>query len=831
MTFKKYHFLVFTFCFCFLGVKANDDIIENEYPPIISSTCIGDSGKVEWFIYNNLSGFELEKLYNQPSFPQNPDRITELNFIATPPRYNDFYAGMIRGFIKAPETGDYIFNITGDDQSTFKLSTDTFPENLIEVAYSNIFTSETEHTKDTTQTSDTLQLVAGEYYYFEAQYKEGTGNDFVKVFWKRPSTIDDPDWEIIHGGYLFKYDCSIICPDFGTVCDDGDSTTISDIQDGACNCIGTPDTLPFDCIGDRGIINATYFDTINFGLTALYNDADYPLSPNRAEVLPLMAGPLNPGPIDLYGTRIRGYLQIPQTGYYQFNLTGDDQISLLLYENGDTLPPTEIANLPSAVGDYQYDLFPSQTSDSLMLQAGKFYLIEMNHAEGYGGDDFFVSWKTPWVQDSTWRILDAAYMYSYGCEMACIPEGTPCNDGNDNTFNDQYDAFCNCIGTPCSDPECTNSLDYIPYDKCADTDQHSTYEKDSWISCQPSQNPNPIRGLSHWLLYDFGEVYYMNDETQVWNYNVMDSTSLGFGEVVIDYSIDGVTWTELDTFIWNQASGMSDYTGFIFSDLDGVSAQYILLTALSNFDSTECVGISEIAFGANYCVNLSCDDGFEWTINDSFDSTCVCQGELITCTFYNLQMHVIPIKSNIYRAGNDIFSKGEVHQDSIVRFYAGNSITLEPGFVAKPGSDFQALIAPCSLIEGLEEDTPNELIEEILVDETSKEKIIKDNSSSKEIPNFLSPSQGQGKFSLNISPNPSTSWTNIDFNIPRKTKVKLEIFNAAGQLLQIIINDIEMDGGSYQKRIPGQRLAAGVYYISIHTNTGKITERLVVLSL
>jgi hypothetical protein len=38
------------------------------------------------------------------------------------------------------------------------------------------------------------------------------------------------------------------CPDLGTPCDDNDSTTLNDVEDGNCNCAGTPDTGNMGCL-------------------------------------------------------------------------------------------------------------------------------------------------------------------------------------------------------------------------------------------------------------------------------------------------------------------------------------------------------------------------------------------------------------------------------------------------------------------------------------------------------------------------------------------------------------------------------------------------------
>ena len=838
MFFRKITLLVFIYTLNLISIQANGLWNEHENSFPISNTCIGDSGRVQWLFYNNLSGvaLDMDVLYHHPSFPQSPDRVEYVYSLVSPPRYNDFFGGMIRGYIKAPETGPYVFNITGDEKAVFQLSTDSLRSNMVKIAETEYATGATTHNNSPDQTSDTIQLVAGDFYYFEAQYIDSYGGDFVNVHWKIPSSIDTMLWLVVPGSSLFGDACQTICPTSGTVCDDGNINTINDIEDGACNCFGTPDTLTaLTCAGDRGVIRALYYDTIpvggSGGLSNLYNDADYPLSPNRAETLSSMIGPLSPGPIDQYGTRIRAFLRVPQTGYYQFNLTGDDQSSLWLTSNENAGPTDEVALLPSPVYDYNHDQFESQTSKSILLFMDSTYSLELNHVETYGGDDFFLFWKTPFAQDTVWRVLDAAYLYAYDCELACVPEGTPCNDGDSDTFDDQYDADCKCIGTPCSDPECTNALSYVPYEPCGDTDQHSTHETDSWVSCEPSPNPNPIRDTSNWLLYDFGLPYFFNS-ANVWNYNVMDSTGHGFHEVIIDYSLDGTTWIELDTFVWDQATGMTDYTGFTFSEFNGITAQYILFTALSSYDASGCVGLSEINFNANTCLGGPCDDNNPSTINDVYVDSCACIGVLSNCLAYDSIINFIPISSDTIRIENEIISAGEVKADSIVRFYAGYSITLLPGFVADSLSDFQALITPCEIIDTMTTDTSmNSLVVDNSSNPTEDNKILtpkgnKNNNDSTKSRNIL-----EGELSLTITPNPSASWTNIEFTLPTNTWVDLEIFNTSGQLVYPIMNKVEMEAGTHSKRFPVQQLQAGVYYVSIKTLNGKITNRLVVLSL
>ena len=329
------YFLTIILIASYFTLYANPFLTAN-HPPVVNNT-IGDSGQVEWLIYYNIPGTTLENMYHEPKFPQSPDKIDFIQELSTPIKYNNLFGGMVRGFIKAPETGQYVFNLTGDDQSVFKLSSDLSFENLIDEASVPGWTNTSEHTKYPEQTSDTISLVAGNYYYFEAHYKEGGGGDFVRVHWKLPSNINSSDWTIIPGTQLYSLGNPVICPKKGTACDDNNPNTIDDSEDGACHCMGTPVNLPYSCIGNNGHVTALYFDSIPTNkLDSLYTDSDYPLSPDRAEILSRMQTSLA-NTIDEYGTRVRGYLVPPETGYYQFNITGNERARLMLSDSIETL--------------------------------------------------------------------------------------------------------------------------------------------------------------------------------------------------------------------------------------------------------------------------------------------------------------------------------------------------------------------------------------------------------------------------------------------------------------------------------------------------------------
>ena len=136
--------------------------------------------------------------------------------------------------------------------------------------------------------------------------------------------------------------------------------------------------------------------------------------------------------------------------------------------------------------------------------------------------------------------------------------------------------------------------------------KYSTNEKDSWLSCQTSINPNLNRGSSHWLQYDLGYIYELRG-SHFWNYNVTNHTGRGFKQMAIDYSLDGISWNEVGTFELPQATGENTYEGFTGLDLTGIKARYILITAISNWNGGTCAGLSEVRFQVR-AANNACGD-------------------------------------------------------------------------------------------------------------------------------------------------------------------------------------------------------------------------------
>lgn len=777
-------------------------------------SCLGEAGTIQWRYYGNVSGVRLSDMIAEPHFPQSPDIVKQLTAIQAPRNYYERFGATMEGFIQAPETGYYDFNLTGDDHALFQLSLEGAGGPMDTIAYINGWTDYEENHKYESQTTDSIYLEANQFYYFWVMYKENYGGDHGTVYWKLPSFPDSAEWEVIHGTYLFDNACLESCPTTGSACDDGNPNTMNDQNDGYCHCIGTPlEAQP--CVGQPGEVQALYFDTIySKYIEDLLVSETFPAQPDRSEWLTRLQGPIQHR--DNYGTRIRAWLYAPESGFYQFNVTGEHQIRLYLgYSDTLAYSDMEIARVDSETNPVDFDEEEGQTSDSIWLIQDRLYYLELLHQDNWGGDDFAVHWKTPFQRERHWQIIDGAFLRPYTCETACIPEGTKCDDGNPLTFDDQYNSQCECVGTPCIDEECSNGREYQPLSSCGDQGKHSTHPADSWSSCAPRQSPNPLRGISHWIEYDLGDIYLL-DNLHVWNYNAANATERGFRTVAVDYSLDGIFWLEAGIFTWDAASGKTDYSGFDWNALRGLGTRYLLFTAISNYGGT-CSGLSEVQFDVFSCpeTGTPCNDNNPETVNDTYTDLCVCQGTPKPVN--SCEPRDTLITGNIpfgrHNAGATLIANGKLAPGTKTTLVAGEKIILRPGFHAGPNNEMIALIKGCETVSPTDT-TPNTEASTTLVSAGA--------SATGDV-------KKMGQLFLRIQPNPALDQSSLAFNLPTDGLFSLDIRTVSGRLVQMLGKDQFLPEGEYQKEIAVQNLAAGVYFVHFTFKGETITERLVVL--
>ncbi|HSW00837.1 MAG TPA: LamG-like jellyroll fold domain-containing protein [Sedimentisphaerales bacterium] len=122
-------------------------------------------------------------------------------------------------------------------------------------------------------------------------------------------------------------------------------------------------------------------------------------------------------------------------------------------------------------------------------------------------------------------------------------------------------------------------------------DQHSVNLNQMWMS---SDKPLP-----NWIQYEFDKVYKIA-ELWVWNSNQVVEPFVGFGakSVKIEYSTDGVTWSQLDNVPqFNQATGTPTYAANTIVDFAGATAKFVKLTINTSWGGiVKQSSLSEVRF-------------------------------------------------------------------------------------------------------------------------------------------------------------------------------------------------------------------------------------------
>jgi len=131
-------------------------------------------------------------------------------------------------------------------------------------------------------------------------------------------------------------------------------------------------------------------------------------------------------------------------------------------------------------------------------------------------------------------------------------------------------------------------------------DLHSVEVADMWLTSMADASP--------WIQFVFDKPYMLH-EMVVWNHNSALESDVGFGikEAMVEYSLDGVEWTLLDTggltspdantVEFAQATGQSRYGANTVIPFDGTVAQYVRILPISNWgEILPQFGLSEVRF-------------------------------------------------------------------------------------------------------------------------------------------------------------------------------------------------------------------------------------------
>lgn len=153
-------------------------------------------------VWMGISGTAVTDLTGNANFPNNPSASDQLSSFEAPIDWAENYGTRIRGFITAPNTGNFVFWISSDDASELWLSTDANPANKRLIASVPGWTNPREWSKYSEQKSAAFGLTAGQKYYVEALQKEGSGGDNVAAGWAKPGQATTNPSEVIPGSVL-----------------------------------------------------------------------------------------------------------------------------------------------------------------------------------------------------------------------------------------------------------------------------------------------------------------------------------------------------------------------------------------------------------------------------------------------------------------------------------------------------------------------------------------------------------------------------------------------------------------------------------------------------
>ena len=119
-----------------------------------TTDCLGEPGTVQWRMYGDVRGVSFENMRAEPHYPQSPTVTKTVHAIQAPHNYYEYFMGTMQGFLRAPETGYYDFNLAGDDDSKFQFTLGGAGDTLTTLAEFDGWTDQYQHDKYEAQTSE-----------------------------------------------------------------------------------------------------------------------------------------------------------------------------------------------------------------------------------------------------------------------------------------------------------------------------------------------------------------------------------------------------------------------------------------------------------------------------------------------------------------------------------------------------------------------------------------------------------------------------------------------------------------------------------------------------
>ena len=143
------------------------------------------SGSISADDYQGINGEAVRDMTGSPQYPDHPNRHRTLN--AFEQRKLGFnYGTRIRGYISPPVTGNYELWVAADDSAELWLSSTDQEAGKRRLAFCPSHVGFREWGKFPDQHAKPIALEAGQRYFVEVLYKQGSADDWLSVGWKLP---------------------------------------------------------------------------------------------------------------------------------------------------------------------------------------------------------------------------------------------------------------------------------------------------------------------------------------------------------------------------------------------------------------------------------------------------------------------------------------------------------------------------------------------------------------------------------------------------------------------------------------------------------------------
>ena len=116
-------------------------------------------------VYSGIGGTTVADLTNNVNFPDNPSTEEVLAEFEAPTDVDENYGQRLTAYVAPPTSGNYVFWIASDDNSTLFLSTDDTPARKRVIASVPGWTTSRAWGTYLQQKSSAISLVAGQRYY------------------------------------------------------------------------------------------------------------------------------------------------------------------------------------------------------------------------------------------------------------------------------------------------------------------------------------------------------------------------------------------------------------------------------------------------------------------------------------------------------------------------------------------------------------------------------------------------------------------------------------------------------------------------------------------